>query len=69
MNQEKFLEELRELWRTNQHEILKKRYLLGRWILTEEQRKKIEDVIGKIDKGKQDPLIEYAISKGCKIIE
>lgn len=69
MDQEKFLNELRQLWRENKHELLKKRYLLGRWMLTDEQRKSIEDVIGKTEKGKQDPLIEYAIENGCKIVE
>jgi len=75
MNQQKYnqiLEELRQLWRDGKLRDLRKKYLLCAWLLTPEDRKKIEEVIGQqfYKEGKQDELITFAEEElGYKIID
>jgi hypothetical protein len=63
MKSAELLEKLRELYREGKFEDLRKAYLLGAWMLTKEDRLKIEHVIGikTQDKEAGDKLIQDAI--------
>lgn len=68
MNKEKYdkiIEELRDLWRNGKFQDLRKKYVLCAWMLTKEDRDKIEAVIGKQfrEESTQDPLITYAVNE------
>jgi len=69
---QKLLESLRQLYREGKFRDLKKKYLLSSWLITPEDRKKIEEVIGVqfVKEGKQDELITFAEEElGYKIID
>ena len=69
---QKLLESLRQLYREGKFKELKNRYLLSSWLISPEDRKKIEEVIGVqyVKEGKQDELIQYAVEvMGCKIVD
>ena len=59
MSQEQLLQDLRNLWRDGKHQDFRKKYLLGWFLLTPEDRKNIEDVTGiRIGDRIQEKLIE-----------
>lgn len=69
---QKLLESLRQLYREGKFRDLKKKYLLSSWLITPEDRRKIEEVIGVqfVKAGKQDELITFAEEElGYKIVD
>jgi len=60
---DKFLEELRELYRKKDIKTLERKYKLGKWKLTPEKRQEIERVIYK------DDFIQLALNMGCKVVD
>lgn len=68
----KILEDLRQLYRDGKFEDLRKKYVLCSWMLKNEDREKIESIIGqqfrKPSPGEQS-VIDEALKIGCKIIE
>ena len=59
MNEQKYkelMEELRTLYRNRDFKKLKERYLLSKWLLTEQDRKNIEKVIYIASTGEQSIL-------------
>lgn len=57
--QDQLLDELRQLYRDGKLKELKRKYSLGFWILTEQQRRKIEKILGL----EQRCLYDYAVNK------
>jgi hypothetical protein len=62
MNEQKYkelMEELRTLYRNRDFKKLKERYLLSKWLLTEQDKKNIEKVI-YIATSEEPSILEFA---------
>jgi hypothetical protein len=66
------IESLRKLYREKKFEDLRKKYVMCSWILTPEDRKKIESVLDKKFRAhtkKEQTIIDLAINMGGKIVD
>ena len=72
MNREQLLIVLRQLYKERDFDNLRKKYLLGAWLLTNEDREKIERVLNvqyKPTTPEQQKLIDYCVEElGWKLI-
>ncbi|MFA6790418.1 MAG: hypothetical protein WCR65_02470 [Parcubacteria group bacterium] len=61
----KLIVELRQLYKEGKIEELKRKYTLGKWMLSEEERNNIEKALAK-----EESLFDYALRKmGGKIVK
>ena len=55
----KLIDELREHYRRKEYDELRRKYKLGLWMLTSEERKKIGDVIDNLPRNIPQDIVDF----------